>query len=375
MGVAALEHLAETLDELQAIDLDDVSDIELNEIAIGLARGSSRLLAAIVRAVGVWEQKSIWRSDGSRAAWARLSRDGNLSANEARTFVRRAKALRTMPATLDALQHGAISGAHVDLLAKANSNEVRSSAFAGDEDWMLTQCRTMRFAEVKQIVQYWCHRVDPDGCERAGRDLLDATSLTATETFEGTVHLRGALDPVGGAMFREALRRIEHDLYRADRRDGVKRSQVARRAAALVEMAVRAHTAPASGRRPEPLVCILAGTETVARLCQLSSGTVVTPGLVVPHLSATEVQSFVFDDAKHLLGVSDQRTFRGWLRRAIQVRDRHCTHPAGCDEPIAHCDVDHIIPVEDGGPTSYENGRLQCTSHNRDKFLHGRAPP
>lgn len=181
------------------------------------------------------------------------------------------------------------------------------------------------------------------------------------------------LDPVGGAMFQEALRRIEHELYERDAREQVKRSAAARRAAALVEMAMRATASP-GGRRPEPLVCILAGSDTMSRLCELSTGTVVAPGLAAPYLTSGHVQAFVFDDAKHVLGVSPQRTFRGWLRRAIQVRDRRCTHPAGCDVPMAECDVDHIVPARDGGPTSQDNGRLRCHAHNRDPALRDRSP-
>ena len=373
MGTAALEHLNQALDELNTLDLDHTPDAELTELAVGLARCRCRLLAATTHAVSVWDQRGAYRSDGSKAAWARLSREGNLSANEARTIVRRAKALRSMPGAHEALSNGDISASHIDLLATTISNDVRAAAYAGDEPWLLDQCRTMRYTEVKQVVQYWCQRVDPDGCERAGRDLLDDTTMTAVETLDGCVHVRGMLDPVGGAIFREALRRIEHDLYEHDQRTKTKRSDTARRAAALVEMAIRASTST-GGRRPEPLVNLVAGVDTMSRLCELSTGIVVDPTLVVPYLTSSHVQAFVFDDAKHVLGISPQRTFRGWLRRAIQVRDRHCTHPAGCDIPWSECDVDHIIPHSQGGPTSQDNGRLRCHAHNRDHTLRNRTP-
>ena len=58
----------------------------------------------------------------------------------------------------------------------------------------------------------------------------------------------------------------------SDQRDGVIRTMSERMAAALVEMAVRSQTVPADGRRPEPLICILAGEATVEQLCELASG-------------------------------------------------------------------------------------------------------
>jgi 5-methylcytosine-specific restriction endonuclease McrA len=58
------------------------------------------------------------------------------------------------------------------------------------------------------------------------------------------------------------------------------------------------------------------------------------------------------------------RLFTGATRRAIEVRDRECTHPY-CDQRLEDCEVDHIVPYAAGGPTTQENGRLLCPFHNR----------
>ena len=122
------------------------------------------------------------------------------------------------------------------------------------------------------------------------------------------------------------------------------------------------------------MICILAGEATVERVCELASGVVIHPGLIVPHLDRSQVQTFIFDGADRVIAASPQRTFRGMLRRAVQVRDRHCQHPSGCDEPITHCDVDHRVAYTDGGITAEANGHLECESHNRKSDLHGRQP-
>jgi hypothetical protein len=131
---------------------------------------------------------------------------------------------------------------------------------------------------------------------------------------------------------------------------------------------------PAHGRRPEPLLCILAGEATVEHICELASGTNITADLIVPHLTRSQVQTFIFDGADHVIAASKQRTFRGMLRRAIQVRDQHCQHPSGCDAPITHCDVDHRVQHHEGGVTAEANGELQCEPHNRKSDLHHRQP-
>jgi Domain of unknown function (DUF222)/HNH endonuclease len=56
-------------------------------------------------------------------------------------------------------------------------------------------------------------------------------------------------------------------------------------------------------------------------------------------------------------------TIPAHLRRAVITRDRHCAYP-GCTTPPAGCQVHHIIPRTDGGPTKLTNLLLLCTFHH-----------
>ena len=111
-------------------------------------------------------------------------------------------------------------------------------------------------------------------------------------------------------------------------------------------------------------------------MCELANGQVITPGTLVPWLGTAELETVLFDGPTTVISVSRRRRFTGALRRAIQVRDRHCQHPSGCDEPADRGDVDHVMPVADNGPTSQFAGRIQCWTHNRDatKHDHGAIP-
>ncbi len=51
------------------------------------------------------------------------------------------------------------------------------------------------------------------------------------------------------------------------------------------------------------------------------------------------------------------------LRRAVILRDLCCAYP-GCDVPASACQIHHIIPRTQGGPTSLENMHLGCTFHH-----------
>ena len=53
----------------------------------------------------------------------------------------------------------------------------------------------------------------------------------------------------------------------------------------------------------------------------------------MPHLGVAEVETILFDGPFTVIAASTARSFTGRLRRAIEVRDRHCQHPSGCDVP------------------------------------------
>lgn len=217
--------------------------------------------------------------------------------------------------------------------------------------------------------------------------------------------MNGVLDPVGGAILEETLRLIQDELRRADETSGVVRAAGARRAAALVEMATRARSLPeGQGRRPVPLFTVILGEGTFADTCELFTGQVITPADLRAWLDQASVQFFRFD---HTPPASDPpesgargagqssaagddvcagngpmaasrkqaRFFTGTLRTAIQLRDRHCQHPSGCDEPISRCDIDHVTPHSHGGTTTLTGGRLLCTAHNRIPALRDPGQP
>jgi hypothetical protein len=171
------------------------------------------------------------------------------------------------------------------------------------------------------------------------------------------------------------LNRLTEELRLEDKASGTVRTAGQRRVDAMVEMAKRSRTARRGGLRPRPLLTVLVGADTLKTVCELANGTVIAPGQVVPLLSEADLERVVFDGPDRVISVSRKRTFTGALRRAIEVRDRRCQHPSGCDEPADRCDVDHIQPHSQGGETSQHNGRLSCWPHNRHEPRRTAHPP
>ncbi len=66
------------------------------------------------------------------------------------------------------------------------------------------------------------------------------------------------------------------------------------------------------------------------------------------------------------VGYSD--SVPGSIRRAVQLRARHCEWP-GCRKPLAWCDIHHLRHKSDGGPTSVTDCVALCQFHH-DVCIH-----
>jgi hypothetical protein len=285
-------------------------------------------------------------------------------------------------------------------------------ALVRDEQLLVDQACRLRFDQFVSATAYWRQLGDPDGTDRDAESRRSRRDAYLVRSFSGTWLGQMTLDPVSGAIVAGELERLEQVAFEADwagarERLGrepmlsdLDRTPGQRRADALVEMATRSRTTPPDGRKPAPLFTVLVGWETLhGRLCQLEDGTVVPPGSLrswldradleravctpegrvemgatatLAELTTADLERAVFTPITRAEVTPTSRLFTGATRRAIEVRDRECTHPF-CDVPAASCQIDHIQPWAAGGPTTQDNGRLLCGPHNR--MRNQRPPP
>lgn len=69
------------------------------------------------------------------------------------------------------------------------------------------------------------------------------------------------------------------------------------------------------------------------------------------------------DEDSGLVCNVDSRSPSTEQQRMLLVRDQHCRWP-GCRMPLHRCEIDHTVPVEDGGPTSMHNLGALCRNHH-----------
>src|SRR5688500_3924662 len=135
--------LDRAIDELEALEPGALSDAQLHALVVDTVQAASRFAAARARLVSEWDRRRLWADDGSKAGWGRVARECQLSSGAAKLELRRARQLRSMPATAAGLREGKLSIDQADLLRWANQ-PVLAERFARDETMLIGHIATMR---------------------------------------------------------------------------------------------------------------------------------------------------------------------------------------------------------------------------------------
>jgi hypothetical protein len=368
-----LDDLEEALEALIAAGASNYSDGASVE---RLYRIQARLDSVVTEATAAFEVGEEWAADGAKTATAWIASRCRVPRSAAKRRVRLGRTLRHLPECAQAWRDGAIGVAQAQAIASARRHRTESS-MARDESMLVAQAVDMGFEDFYRALAYWKQLADPDGAEAADEERKASRNAFLETSFSGMWLGQMTLDPVSGSIVSNELNRLEHKLFEADcaeakerlgttaRIDQLARTSAQRRADALVEMATRSRTAPADGIRPAPLFSVFVSYEALhGRICELENGTVLPPSALAPWMDSAYFERAIFTLGNRVDVSVRARLFTGGTRRAIELRDRMCTHP-DCYEPAESCQVDHIETYADGGLTTQENGRLLCGFHNR----------
>jgi len=368
-----LDDFAEALDALVSSGAGNYGDGASIEV---LHHELARFEAFVTEATAAFEASEEWAADGARTAAAWIATRCRVPRPVARRRVRLGRTLRHLPCCAEAWREGQIGTEHARAIASARRHRTEAS-MARDEPMLVAQACELAFDDFERALEYWKQLADPEGADAADEERRAGRSVYLESSYSGMWLGQMTLDPVSGSIVSAELNRLEHQLFEADcaeakerlgrtpRIDQLARTSAQRRADALVEMATRSRTAPADGIRPAPLFSVFVGYETIqGRICELENGTVLEPCALSPWMDSAYFERAIFSLGGRVDVSVRARLFSGGTRRAIELRDRICTHPY-CYEPAESCQADHIEPYADGGPTTQENGRLLCGFHNR----------
>ena len=142
--------------------------------------------------------------------------------------------------------------------------------------------------------------------------------------------------------------------------------------AAMIVAAARAVDAPSIGGAPPAVLVTVTADDLNATDGRAGdpigrvdgTSTAFTRAAVERAIDRGGFQEVSLDSAGAIVGIgSVQRCFTPTQRRAIVARDGGCVIP-GCRIPAGWCEVHHVVPHRDGGPTSTNNGALLCWWHH-----------
>ena len=328
-----------------------------------------RLHAEIVKTAGEWDAQADWAVDGAVSPRCWLAHRAPVTKHQASRLISQARLCRGHEATGAAVATGAMSCAHLDVLAPMIRG--REPEYARCERDLLDAASTLRADDFAVVAHHWRQAADDELAQLDAAAMADRVALYVSKTMGGMGTVTGDLDPDGTATLLEAL-----DLAAPpDSGEGPEppRSVAQRRAHGLVDICAAFLAAKGRGGRAGFGLSVTMDHETAAGhapldprqiRCELSR---VGPiAVVTAERLACDclIGRVAMNGESEILDLGRlQRTPNRALRRALEIRDRHCVWP-DCDRPVEWCDAHHIVWWERGGPTNLDNCVLLCRRHH-----------
>ncbi|MEO7147101.1 MAG: DUF222 domain-containing protein [Terrimesophilobacter sp.] len=385
-AAGALERLGRRLGAFQvavAAEIDHRSRHELGADGLAASKGcrtSTELLERITLASGetISKRLKIGRNTRTRHSFvgeqlpaqfpnvAEALAAGTLGVDSAHSIIR---GLTSIAAVVDACS---IQAAEYELVAAATGSAPESPNPCTADD---TRIQT----------EVWKVRLDQDGRIPIEERALRMRSFNLGHERNGLVSVRGALIPDVAAKFTALVNAYtsprtapaflndeelaDHNLEHDPRTRDQKRHDIF---AGILDTAARAAETPTMGGAA-PVVMVSVRQSDLDADGGDGRGVGYIDGLDIPvsmrvvkqYTCNGGTQRVVLDDNGRIIELgSPERCFTPQQRRAITLRDGECSTP-GCHIPAAWCEIHHVDPAENGGPTHTDNGLLLCWFHHR----------
>ena len=367
--------LKSTISQLQQVvsDLDpDVLHPDDAARLVALFSSGQRLCSAGVTLCCRQVQKTgVWKKSGEFSAEDWLAKTTGESHSHAKDTLETAKAVGGLEHTQKALKAGKLSGAQAKQIASAAASapsferELLNAAQSQGLSGLAQRCRQIKAASVKD--------------EKARRLAVHkARALRWTTDEMGAFKLWGSFTPEAGAVLLSALKPLQDAIFAQARKQGQRDGFAAYAADALVQMAK--HTASCdknpSGCGPKAVVnirvdhsALVRGSARAGETCEIAG---VGPVCVdtVKSLAQDAYLKAVIHDATDVLAISHMgRTIPARLRSAITERDPECVVPRCHNNRFL--EIDHVIPLHEGGLTKLDNLARLCCAHHDQKTYRG----
>ncbi len=355
-AVGDLESVSRALDPSC---LDGGTAAALVEVA---ARGE-RICAAI-KALGARrvEETNAWREGGHRSAAHWVAETTGETVGAAGRTLETARALDQLPETDAAFRAGQLSEvqaaeitsaagsdptAEADLLASAAETSVKG---------LRDRCREVR-AGAEADDAAWARRLH---VQRRAHEWTDP---------DGTYRLEARLSPDAGARFSSAWKAHADRIFQDARRAGRRESRAAYAADALVALASEGPCKPVQVSVVVDSSALARGHTEPGERCEIA-GVGPAPVTTARALLDDAAVSVLVRDGDDITAVSrPTRTIPAKLRRALEARYPTCGVKGCANDQFLQ--IDHIVPLCEGGRTEIANAWRLCPHHHDLKTYFG----
>src|SRR3954470_18631039 len=250
-------NLASVVDELLAVDPRELPSVALGEEIVEISRQLSRLQAAYLDRVEVFDRTGAAKADhGSTAAWLRAKT--RLSPGASYRDVHLARDLAdVLPSTRAALRDGAIHPAQAQQIASLRSS-IGDEALRKAEPHLTEFATQVSAKELTSAITHVKHIYGRDKADRDEQDDYAARKLFSSATIGGMGIGNWVLHPAGQEILQTAIHALSKPI------PGDDRTAAQRRADALItmaELALRSGQLPITGGvKPHVTVIVPAAT-------------------------------------------------------------------------------------------------------------------
>lgn len=421
---AVVEHFNELRAELAVADGVTASK-RLTELDAAAAVLDGLRMLAVARV----DQSQVWRDDPNATTTSYLRSHHRRSHKESAADLRAATAFTTFPALREAVDTGAVSRAHVDVIVAVGlRNPSRAEALPDFLPAFLQIAAHHPATTLRQVMRRWADQIDPLTTATDEHDAHRRRYLHVAHLADG-VALEGFFGHDQGTKILAAMNAALTDQFRHPTTDtdggdgggnggepanatgaghssgvpgsGMPVSTSQQRADAFINLIDRLLTngglPSCGGSRPTVTVVV-----PLARLEQPCTGA--DPHDLLKHvtehhdqpdqllrtgsahlsvsngpgdhlISSQTAQQLTCDCDIHRIVLNPDglpldvgrkaRTFPPHLRKALEIRDGGCIYP-GCTKPPGWAEAHHIIHWAQGGQTSLDNAALLCSRHHHE---------
>jgi len=395
----AVEHAVSDVDVVRTgVRAAGVSDREVLEVLGSMLSLQRQVNGTVSVLMAVAEQRNAALRTANTPLESVLAASGQESVRQVRNQVFEAAVLAAHPRVHEAAAAGQITlgqARSIRDVVEGLPDSLTQSQKDQAEELLLGAAERLPAEKLRGMTDQILDQVAPEAKDTAEqrRERLELRDRRATARRclrfgvpeDGSIEFRGSLPVVEGVRLKGLVESIAARDYRAAK-DVADRAALAvtpdqRLADALLKVvAVAEGSEDGEGRGTIPagaaqITVLMREQDLLDRAAGrglLANGTEVSAGELRRLMCDAGFIPLVLGGTSEILDLGRMRRLASpALRHAVGLRDGHCAFPS-CEVPLHRCELHHIQPWQDGGPTSLDNLVALCVRHHH---LCEPAPP